>query len=75
MAKFIGKIQGRSTITKIGNKSISVSANSWNIGIEVIAQEIDGEVKFAIYQTGGSTGSGECKKIAIVTEQKIIYGE
>lgn len=59
MAQFRGTIQGsRGSASRLGGKEsgLTVTANGWDVGATVKAQEIDGEDTIIIYLTSGSNG-------------------
>jgi len=59
MAQFRGTIQGnRSEVSRLGSKNsgLRVSANGWNIGVDVHLSHVDGKDVVVVYLTNGSSG-------------------
>jgi len=74
MAQFMAEIQGQSGMTsRLGNKNSGIWGHirGWNIGIRVDGVHDDGEDKFYVYATSGSTGSRSDVLICILTERDI----
>ena len=61
MAQFKGTLSGnRGQVSRLGSKKSGMIAivNSWNQGVKIIADHIDGEDVFTVFLTGGSNGIG-----------------
>jgi len=57
MAHFRGTVVGgRSEASRLGHKTtgLTTNCNTWNLGVKVEADHIDGEDVFRVFRTGGS---------------------
>ena len=77
MARFRGTVRGgRGEASRLGHRHITTTANGWDLGVNVDGDQVrrldDDQVTyddhFAVYATGGSSGSSRSHKIATVEE-------
>ena len=74
MAQFRGTIQGsRGEASRLGGKAsgLHVTADGWNIGIEVRLFHLDGKDQIKIALTGGSNGYGQYKELGRFVEGEV----
>ena len=60
MAHFRGTVVGgRSEASRLGHKTtgLTTNCNTWNLGIKVEADHINGQDVFRVFKTGGSNGA------------------
>lgn len=69
MARFIGYVQGQAgEVSRLGSprSGITAQAQGWDVGVRVVGHNRDGEDEFAIFSTGGSSGSSGSKHLGTV---------
>lgn len=70
MARFRSTINGqRGEASRLGSAASGMVAevNGWNAGVTVIASDVNGVDCFDVYQTGGSNGNGNGRRVRLAS--------